>query len=202
MITELIKQTKTGMIILLLFTLITGLIYPAAVTLIAQFIFPWKANGSLIKNNNEIVGSTLIGQNFTANNYFWGRPSATVPSPYNALHSAGSNRGPSNPIFLKLIKLRAEMLNRSDHLPVPIELITASGSGLDPDITPSGAFFQIPRVAKERGLSEKELESLIQQSIENRELGILGEPRVNVLRLNILLDNFKRMNRDKITTQS
>lgn len=189
---ELLRQLKSALILFLLLTLITGLIYPAIVTGIAQLLFPWQTNGSLIKQNNIIIGSELIGQSFTDPKYFWGRPSATTPYPYNALLSTGSNLGPSNPVLLTLIKKRIEILHKADPQNmqlIPVDLVTASASGLDPDISPLAAYYQVHRVAMARKLSENVVKKLVDQSIQYRTLGILGEPRVNVLYLNQALDS-------------
>jgi K+-transporting ATPase ATPase C chain len=189
---EALKQLKTAMILLLIFTLLTGLIYPALVTGIAQLLFPFQANGSLIKHNNQFIGSQLIGQSFTNENYFWGRPSATTPFPYNAENSSGSNWGPMNPEFLSAVKARVFVLQQSDpkkQKPIPVDLVTASASGLDPEISPFAAIYQVPRIAKARKISEQKILALIQQLTKKRYLGILGEPRLNVLQLNIALNN-------------
>jgi len=187
-----IDQFKIALILVISFTILTGLIYPVAVTGIAQLIFPKQANGSLVQINGKTVGSLLIGQSFTNPKYFWSRPSATTPFPYNGESSSGSNMGPSNPDFLATVKTRIADLGQFDsqtkHL-IPIDLITASGSGLDPEISPLAAFYQVPRIAKIRHIPEKELQELIANLIQNRTFGILGEPRVNVLQLNIALDN-------------
>ncbi len=188
---ELLRQLKSALILFLLLTLITGLIYPAIVTGIAQLLFPWQTNGSLIKQNNIIIGSELIGQSFTDPKYFWGRPSATTPYPYNALLSTGSNLGPSNPVLLTLIKKRIEILHKADPQNmqlIPVDLVTASASGLDPDISPLAAYYQVHRVAMTRKLSENVVKKLVDQNIQYRTFGILGEPRVNVLYLNQTLD--------------
>lgn len=192
MFSDTIKQIKSAFILLILFTLLTGFIYPTVVTGIAQLLFPWRANGSLIEQNNKIIGSLLIGQSFTDPEYFWGRPSATTPFPYNAKHSSGSNIALSNPDFLVTIKNRAAILHQShqpNHNLIPADLVTASGSGLDPDISPLAAFYQIPRIAKARKIPEKNLQILIQHLTKNRYLGVLGEPRINVLTLNIAMDS-------------
>ena len=192
MLTEIIKQTKTALLLILLFSILTGIVYPIIVTGIAQFLFPWKANGSIFKEKGKLVGSKLIGQSFTDNKYFWGRPSATPSFPYNSQYSSGSNLGPSNPALYLAIKSRLDILHRADpenkNL-IPRGLIAASGSGLDPDISPGAALYQIPRIAKNRHLPEKDIANILQANIKNRTLGILGEPRVNVLQLNLALDN-------------
>ncbi len=189
---ELFKQIKIAFMLLILFTIITGLIYPTIITGIAQLLFPWQANGSLIKEKNNIIGSQLIGQSFTDAKYFWGRPSATTPYPYNASSSSGSNLGPSNPDLITAVKQRIEILRKADlqnNQLIPVDLVTASGSGLDPEISPLAAYYQVPRIAKARGLSEKIIKTLVENNIQYRSFGILGEPRVNVLYLNRALDN-------------
>lgn len=189
---ETLKQLKTAIILLCMFTLLTGLIYPALVTSIAQLFFPFQANGSLIQHGNKLVGSELIGQSFTKANYFWGRPSATTPFPYNAKNSSGSNLGPTNPDFLSAIKTRVMTLQESDahkQKSIPVDLVTTSASGLDPEISPFAAQYQISRIAKARGIPEQKIHLLIQRFTKNRYLGILGEPRLNVLQLNLALDN-------------
>lgn len=179
---------------LLSLTVLTGLIYPAVVTGIAQLLFPAQANGSLIVKHDKPVGSELIGQPFDDPRYFWGRPSATGPFPYNAGASAGSNLGPTNPDLLKAVADRAETLKRADpgnSAPVPVDLVTASGSGLDPHISPAAALYQVYRVARARGMDEVTLRALVERHIEGRQFGILGEPRVNVLQLNLALNAMK-----------
>ncbi|TAK73092.1 MAG: potassium-transporting ATPase subunit KdpC [Gammaproteobacteria bacterium] len=184
----MIKQIKTAFILLLLLTILTGIIYPLMVTGVAQLLFPWKANGSLIERDGKVIGSVLIGQSFTDPAYFWGRPSATIPFPYNAAASSGSNMGPSNPDFLSTIKLRVAAFQKwdSQHF-VPVDLVTASGSGLDSEISPEAAFYQVPRIAKLRHLSEAEVRVLVQSVLKERSFYFLGEPRVNVLQLNLAL---------------
>jgi potassium-transporting ATPase KdpC subunit len=187
----IIKQLKIAVILLGLMTLLTGVIYPLVVTVLAQWLFPWQANGSLLSENGKEVGSLLIGQSFTDNNYFWGRVSATQPYSYNAENSTGSNLGPSNPDYLAMVKSRVLALKQADpdnQHPVPVDLVTASGSGLDPDISPLAAYYQVPRVAKARQLSEDRISMLVNEVIEKRTLGVLGEARVNVLKLNRALD--------------
>ena len=200
MLKEVMKQLKVSILFLIFFTLLTGLVYPFVVTGIAQLIFPWQANGSLIKNS----GSILIGQSFNSTNYFWGRPSATLPYPYNAANSSGSNMGPSNPSFLASVQERVKRLQQSDatgHHLIPVDLVTASGSGLDPDISPLAAFYQVARIAKANHLPENEIENIINHLIKNRTLAILGEPRVNVLELNMALDQLRSAH-GRATTQS
>lgn len=184
------KDIKIALKLLICFTVITGGLYPGAVTLFAQWFFPWEANGSLIERGGKKVGSALIGQSFSSSRYFWGRPSATTPYPYNGALSSGSNSGPTNPQFLMTVKERAMHLMKTGHHAhlIPVDLVTASGSGLDPDISPAGAMYQIQRVAKARHLQENVLMDFVVSQIQNRTLGILGEPRVNVLKLNLALD--------------
>jgi K+-transporting ATPase ATPase C chain len=187
-------QIRPALMALLIFTVLTGLLYPLVVTGIAQLVFPHQANGSLIVQNGQIVGSTLIGQQFTDPKYFWGRLSATGPYPYNAAASSGSNLGPTNPALLDEVKGRIAALKAADPSntqPIPVDLVTSSGSGLDPDISVAAALYQLPRVARLRGLSESALRTLVDQYTHGRQLGFLGEPRVNVLQLNLALDALK-----------
>ena len=195
MLKEAIAQMKIALILLLTFTVITGILYPLTVTGIAQLLFSEKANGSLIKNKDNVIGSRLIGQSFSSPAYFWGRPSATNPYPYNGEASSGSNLGPTNPIFLALVKERIQLLTQglNDQL-IPVDLVTASGSGLDPDISPYAALYQATRVAKKRNLPEEDIKTLIRQHIQPRILGLLGEPRINVLELNLALNNLGTKN--------
>jgi K+-transporting ATPase ATPase C chain len=171
---------------LVVMTVITGLAYPLIVTGIAQVVFKDQANGSLIYQNEKIVGSSLIGQPFSDPKYFWARPSATSPMPYNGASSSGSNQGPTNPALKEAVEGRIK--DHGGKTPVPADLVSASGSGLDPHISPAAAEYQIARVAKARGIQESVLKELVQKHTEARQLGILGEPRVNVLRLNLALD--------------
>jgi potassium-transporting ATPase potassium-binding subunit len=186
------NQLRPALILFCLLTLITGICYPLLITGIAQVAFPSEANGNLIIHDGNVVGSTLIGQTFTSPKYFWGRPSSTSPVPYNAGHSSGSNLGPSNPGLADTVKARVDALHAADPsnaLPVPVDLVTTSGSGLDPDISPAAAYYQVHRVARERGMDEGVVRNLVTNAIEPRQFGIFGEPRVNVLQLNLALDD-------------
>jgi K+-transporting ATPase ATPase C chain len=187
----MLKQLRPAIVLLALMTVLTGLIYPAAITGIAQLIFPHQANGSLIQRDGKIVGSELVGQAFDDPAYFWGRLSATGPFPYNAAASSGSNLGPTNPTLEEATQARIDALRAADPgntLPIPVDLVTASGSGLDPHISVAAALYQVARVARERGLGEDQIRSLVDAHIQGRQLGFLGEPRVNVLELNLALD--------------
>ncbi len=186
------RQIKPALVIFFILTLVTGIIYPLVVTGIAQGIFPSQANGNLIQHDGRMVGSALIGQQFTSSKYFWGRLSATSPVPYNADASGGSNLGPTNPALLDEVNGRIAALHAADpgnDRPIPVDLVTSSGSGLDPDISIAAAMYQLPRVARERNVSDSEVRALINQNIQPRQFGILGEPRVNVLTLNLALDD-------------
>src|SRR5215467_594669 len=184
-------QLRPAIVMLVVLSVLTGLVYPAVVTGVAQLVFPRQANGSLIVKDGKVVGSSLIGQPFDDPKYFWGRPSATSPFPYNAASSAGSNQGPTNPALHDAVKARVEALRAADPgntAPVPVDLVTASGSGLDPHISPAAALYQVSRVAKARKLDPERVVQLVAQHTEGRWLGLLGEPRVNVLALNLALD--------------
>lgn len=182
---------RPALMSLLLLTVVTGIVYPLVVTGIAQAVFPSQANGSLIVKDGKVLGSTLIGQTFDRPQYFWGRPSATSPFGYNAAASAGSNLSPTNPALIAALQGRVDALHAADPGntgPVPVDLVTASSSGLDPNISPAAALYQVPRVARERKLSPDAVRALVDQHTEGRFLGLLGEPRVNVLTLNLTLD--------------
>lgn len=184
-------QLRPAIVSLVLLTIITGLIYPLLVTGLAQVIFPHQANGSLIMKDGQALGSELIGQPFDDPKYFWGRLSATSPFAYNAAASAASNLGPTNPALIVEVQGRIDALKAADASntqPVPVDLVTSSGSGLDPNISPAAAYYQVDRVAKARGLASTAVRQLVDQMIEGRDLGVLGEPRVNVLKLNLALD--------------
>jgi potassium-transporting ATPase KdpC subunit len=187
----MLAQLRPALVLLGLLTLLTGVAYPLVVTGIAQAAFPRQANGSLIVKDGKAVGSTLIGQPFDDPKYFWSRPSATGPAPYNAQASTGSNLGPTNPALTDAVKQRIDALQKADpdnHDPVPVDLVTASGSGLDPHISPAAAAFQVRRVARTRGLAEDRVRALVAEHTDGRQLGVLGEPGVNVLELNLALD--------------
>jgi K+-transporting ATPase ATPase C chain len=189
------RELKPALMMLVWLSLITGIAYPLLVTGIAQALFPGQANGSLIVRDGKAVGSALIGQPFDDPTYFWGRLSATAPHPYNAGASSGSNLGPLNPNLHAAAKARIDSLRESDpgaSVPVPVDLVTASASGLDPHISPVAALYQVRRVAKARGLDEAQVRLLVEGHVEDRQLGVLGEPRVNVLRLNLALDGGAR----------
>ena len=196
----MLKEIRPAIVFVLALTIITGLIYPFVMTGIAGVIFPYQAQGSLIEQDGKVIGSALIGQEFTSDKYFHGRPSATVapdpndatktvPAPYNAANSGGSNLGPTNKALIERVQGDVDKLKQENpSAAVPIDLVTTSGGGLDPHISPAAAFFQVPRVAKARDLSEDRVRQLVEQHIEGRTLGLLGEPRVNVLALNLALD--------------
>jgi K+-transporting ATPase ATPase C chain len=190
----MLRQLKIALIFLGIFTVVTGIIYPLFVTGIAQAFFHRQANGSLIKENRVSVGSELIGQPFSDPKYFWGRLSATSAVPYDASASSGSNYGPSNPALLEAVQARINVLKAVDpdnNQPIPVDLVTFSASGLDPDISVAAAKYQVQRVARYRGLSQEQVSALLSKFTEGRQLGILGEPRVNVLKLNLALDAVK-----------
>ena len=196
----MLKEIRPAIVLVVLLTLITGLAYPLAMTGIAGVIFPYQAKGSLIEKDSAVIGSTLIGQNFTADKYFHGRPSATVTpdpqdptktidAPYNAANSGGSNLGPTNKALIDRVKGDVDKLKAENpNAPVPIDLVTTTGGGLDPHISSEGALFQVPRIAKARNLPEDRVRQVVQAHTEGRTLGLLGEPRVNVLALNLALD--------------
>jgi K+-transporting ATPase ATPase C chain len=199
----MLREIRPAIVLVIALTLITGLVYPLAMTGIAGVIFPYQAQGSLIEKDGKVVGSALIGQVFADDKYFHGRPSATntpdpkdstktVDAPYNAANSGGSNLGPTNKALADRVKADIDKLNAENpKAAVPIDLVTTSGSGLDPDISPEAARFQVPRVAKARNMPEERIRALVDEHTQGRTLGLLGEPRVNVLKLNLALDAAK-----------
>jgi potassium-transporting ATPase KdpC subunit len=196
----MLYQIRPAILMIVVMTIITGLIYPLAMTGIAQAIFPYQAGGSMIQQNGKVIGSELIGQNFASDKYFHGRlsatsgpdpkdPSKSVPAPYNAANSSGSNLGPTSKGLMDRVKDDAAKLQvENPTTPVPVDLVTTSASGLDPDITPAGALFQVPRVAKARAIPADQILKLVQAQVQMRVIGIIGEPHVNVLKLNMALD--------------
>ena len=198
----MLNQIRPAIVLIVLMTVLTGLAYPLAMTGLAQVLFPHQASGSLIEKDGKVIGSELIGQNFTDAKYFHGRPSATtdtdpndatktVPAPYNAGNSGGSNAGPTSKALIERVQGDVETLKKEKGGPLPVDMVTSSASGLDPHITPAAADFQVPRVAKARNLPEERVRALVAEATEDRVLGILGEKRVNVLKLNLTLDAAK-----------
>ena len=196
----MLKEIRPAIVFIVALTVITGLLYPFVMTGIAGVVFPYQAQGSLIERDGKVIGSTLIGQEFTSDRYFHGRPSATVapdpndstktvPAPYNAANSGGSNLGPTNKALIERVQGDVDKLKgENPSAPVPVDLVTTTASGLDPDISPAAALFQVPRVAKARNMPEDRVRQLVNERIEGRTLGFLGEPRVNILALNMALD--------------
>lgn len=189
------KELRSTLVLFALLTVVTGVLYPGVVTLVGAVAFPAQSGGSLVERDGKAVGSRLIGQAFSSPGYFWSRPSATGPMPYNGAVSSGSNQGPINPALEQAVRDRIEALRSADpgnSMPVPVDLVTASGSGLDPHISPAAAEYQVARVARARGLEPAAVRALVQAATEGRTFGVLGEPRVNVLELNLALDGPKR----------
>jgi K+-transporting ATPase ATPase C chain len=194
------EQLKTTVLMFIVLTIITGVIYPLAITGIAQAFFSHKANGSMLVRDGKVIGSELIGQAFDNPEYFWGRLSATSPGPFNAGASSGSNLGPSNPALLDNIKARISNLQKADpdsKIPIPVDLVTSSASGLDPHISLAAAYYQVPRVARERKMREDIVRNMVKQNSHDRFLGVVGEPVVNVLKLNIMLDDAEKVQREQ-----
>jgi potassium-transporting ATPase KdpC subunit len=190
----MLKQTRQAFLLLVVLSILTGIVYPLAVTGIAQAVFPAQANGSLLARDGKALGSALMGQPFTDPKYFWSRPSATSPMPYNAESSGGSNLGPANPDLGKLVAQRVAALRKADpgnDAPIPVDLVTSSASGLDPHISPAAAEYQVGRVAKARGLDVQTVRQLVARHTQGRTFGLLGEPRVNVVELNLDLDSVR-----------
>ena len=199
----MLREIRPAIVMIIGLTVITGLVYPLAMTSVAQILFPHQANGSLIEKDGKVIGSELIGQNFVGEKYFHGRPSATtapdpadstksVSAPYNAANSSGSNNGPTSKALIERVKGDSDKLKvENPSAAVPVDLVTTSASGLDPDVTPAAALFQAPRIAKARGLPEARVRDVVAQNTKGRFLGVIGEPRVNVLRLNLALDALK-----------
>lgn len=187
----MLKLIRNAVVMLLLMTAVTGAAYPLVATGLAQVLFPAQANGSLVMKDGKAAGSSLIGQSFTEPRYFWGRPSTTAPMANNGASSTGSNQGPTNPALTDAVKQRIDALRAADpgnNAPVPVDLVTASGSGLDPEISPAAAQYQLMRVAKARAVEPAKVQQLVAEATTGRQFGLLGEPRVNVLRLNLALD--------------